>query len=117
MAFVIVILLITILISISKQRPRIGGHYTHAGRQVTKVNDITEHVISLISTGNVKVVVRSKKTGDKLFAGKIEPGDIEKISYSEPIQIFYDKGEYLIIKRQDGKQFPLRQAEGALEID
>ena len=117
MTFTIVVLFITTLSFGLKRQPRTERHSTHVVRQGTKISDITEHVLSLISTGNVKVVVRSKKTGDKLFAGKIEPGNIEKISYSEPIQIFYDKGEYLIIKRQDGEQLPLRQAEGALELD
>ncbi|MDR2737455.1 MAG: helix-turn-helix domain-containing protein, partial [Puniceicoccales bacterium] len=72
--------------------------------------------ISLVAIGDVKVVVREKLSGDKIFSGNLEAGMVKKISYSRPVQIFYDKGESLWIKRQNGEQLYPQPGRGGVEI-
>ncbi|MDR2629161.1 MAG: helix-turn-helix domain-containing protein [Puniceicoccales bacterium] len=73
-------------------------------------------VLSLIPTGNVKVVVRSKVSGEKIFAGNLESGEVKKIVYSSPIQVFYDNGEFLLIKQANGEQLYPQPGRGGIEI-
>jgi transcriptional regulator with XRE-family HTH domain len=85
--------------------------------QVDKVfGEPVQSVISLAAIGNAKVVVREKASGDKIFAGNLEAGMVKKISYSRPIQIFYDKGESLWIKRSNGEQVYVQPGRGGIEV-
>lgn len=76
----------------------------------------TQQTLSLVSTGNVRVIVRTKDSSEKIFSGMLEPGEIKKISYEQPIQIFFDKGEYLLINRPDGEQVYPQPGRGGVEI-
>jgi transcriptional regulator with XRE-family HTH domain len=72
--------------------------------------------LSLIATGKVRVVVREKKTGHRIFTDVLEAGTVKKISHATPIQIFYDGGEFLLIKRANGEQIYPQPGRGGLEI-
>ena len=78
--------------------------------------DVKESTLSLVATNRVKVVVRSKNTGEKIFVGNLTPGEVKKISYSEPIQVFYENGEHLMIKQADGEQIYPQPGRGGIEI-
>ncbi|MDR0742078.1 MAG: helix-turn-helix domain-containing protein [Puniceicoccales bacterium] len=75
-----------------------------------------QSVLSLIPTGNVKVVVRSKASGEKIFAGNLESGEVKKIVYASPVQVFYDNGEFLLIKQANGEQLYPQPGRGGIEI-
>ncbi|MDR1528788.1 MAG: helix-turn-helix domain-containing protein [Puniceicoccales bacterium] len=86
-------------------------------KRADKVLDIAnQSVLSLIPTGNVKVVVRSKASGEKIFAGSLESGEVKKIAHSGPVQVFYDNGEFLLIKQANGEQLYPQPGRGGIEI-
>jgi hypothetical protein len=93
------------------------GYAKIQSRQVDKVlNAINQSVLSLIPTGNVKVVVRSKASGEKIFVGNLASGEVKKIAYSDPVQVFYDNGEFLLIKQANGEQLYPQPGRGGIEI-
>lgn len=77
---------------------------------------VQQQSLSLVSTGNVRVIVRTKDSSEKIFSGMLEPGEIKKIPYEQPIQIFFDKGEHLLINRPDGEQVYPQPGRGGVEI-
>ncbi|MDR2776805.1 MAG: helix-turn-helix domain-containing protein [Puniceicoccales bacterium] len=86
-------------------------------RRADKILDTAnQSVLSLIPTGNVKVVVRSKVSGEKIFAGNLESGEVKKIVYSSPVQVFYDNGEFLLVKQANGEQLYPQPGRGGIEI-
>ncbi|MDR2432300.1 MAG: hypothetical protein LBD34_00925 [Puniceicoccales bacterium] len=54
--------------------------------------------ITLSAIGAVKVVVRNGETLEKVYAGNLEAGTAKTISHYRPIQVFYDRGEHLLIQ-------------------
>ncbi|MDR0693203.1 MAG: helix-turn-helix domain-containing protein [Puniceicoccales bacterium] len=93
------------------------GHAKIPSRRVDKILDTAnQSVLSLIPTGNVKVVVRSKASGEKIFVGNLESGEVKKIVYSSPVQVFYDNGEFLLIKQANGEQLYPQPGRGGIEI-
>jgi hypothetical protein len=94
-----------------------AGHARIQSKRAGKILDTTnQSVLSLIPTGNVKVVVRSKASGEKIFVGNLESGEVKKIAYSDPVQVFYDNGEFLLIKQSDGEQLYPQPGRGGIEI-
>ena len=77
---------------------------------------VQQQAVSLVSTGNVRVIVRTKDSSEKIFSGMLEPGEIKKITYEQPIQIFFDKGEHLLINRPDGEQVYPQPGRGGIEV-
>ncbi|MDR1433211.1 MAG: helix-turn-helix domain-containing protein [Puniceicoccales bacterium] len=77
---------------------------------------VKQSTISLLSTGNVKVVVREKASGEKIFAGNLESGGVRKINYAKPIQVFYDSGEFLLIEQENGERLCPQPGRGGMEI-
>jgi cytoskeletal protein RodZ len=75
-----------------------------------------QSTLSLISTGNVKVVVRNKGSGEKIFSGNLESGNVKKVQYSAPVQVFFDHGEFLLIKQANGEQLYPSPGRGGMEI-
>ncbi|MDR0679920.1 MAG: helix-turn-helix domain-containing protein [Puniceicoccales bacterium] len=72
--------------------------------------------ITLSTTGTVKVVVRSKNTLEKIYAGNLLAGIAKTISYYRPIQVFYDRGECLLIQQDNGEKIYPQPGRGAIEI-
>ena len=97
--------------------PLIHSHHkrTISKTEVTKAL-ATEQEITLASTGNVKVVVRDKITSERIFSGTLGNGEIKKIKYSRPIQVFYDRGEFLLIRQPNNEQLYPQPGRGGLEI-
>ncbi|MDR2432743.1 MAG: helix-turn-helix domain-containing protein [Puniceicoccales bacterium] len=111
-------LLIVILVFVfSKAFSSKTGYARIHSKRVDKILDSTnQSVLSLIPTGNVKVVVRSKASGEKIFVGNLESGEVKKIVYSNPVQVFYDNGEFLLIKQANGEQLYPQPGRGGIEI-
>ena len=80
------------------------------------LSSVHESSFSLVATNKVKVVVRNKNSGDKIFVGNMDPGEVKKITHSEPVQVFYENGEYLMIKQADGEQLYPQPGRGGIEI-
>jgi hypothetical protein len=110
-----IILVLVMLVAGVKRRG--SNHEKLPASQVSKVlNEQPPPEISLESTGNVKVIVREKGSGEKIFSGTLESGAAKKISYSKPIQIFYDGGEFLLIKQGNGEKLYPQPGRGGIEI-
>ena len=105
----LLLLIITIPIIHSHQKRTISK------AEVTKAL-ATEQEITLASTGNVKVVVRDKTSSERIFSGTLGNGEIKKIKYSRPIQVFYDRGEFLLIRQPNNEQLYPQPGRGGLEI-
>jgi hypothetical protein len=77
-----------------------------------------ESDIWLIATGNVNVIVKESDSGadGHIFSGTLEAGTTKKISYGKPIQVFYDGGEFLMIKQADGEKLYLQPGRGAVAL-
>ncbi|MDR1173281.1 MAG: helix-turn-helix domain-containing protein [Puniceicoccales bacterium] len=111
------VIVILAFIAFSKTSFSKTEHAKTQSRRADKVLDAAnQSVLSLIPTGNVKVVVRSKASGEKIFAGNLESGEVKKIFYSVPIQVFYDNGEFLLIKQANGEQLYPQPGRGGIEI-
>ncbi|MDR1413787.1 MAG: helix-turn-helix domain-containing protein [Puniceicoccales bacterium] len=110
----IAVLLIVLILS------RALGHKNIASEtsleEANKALSAPVQSISLIATGHVKVVVREKDSSTKLFTGDLEAGDMRKIPYSKPIQIYYDSGEYLLIRLANGEQLYPQPGRNGMEI-
>jgi predicted transcriptional regulator len=72
--------------------------------------------ITLSATGSVKVVVRNGETLEKVYAGNLSAGTAKTISYYKPIQIFYDRGEYLLVQQDNGEKIYPQPGRGGIEI-
>ncbi|MDR2779351.1 MAG: helix-turn-helix domain-containing protein [Puniceicoccales bacterium] len=111
------VIILLMLIIFSRAFSHKAGYAKIQPKQVDKILDtVNQSVLSLIPTGNVKIVVRSKASGEKIFTGNLESGEVKKITYSGPIQVFYDKGEFLLIKQTNGEQIYPQPGRGGIEI-
>ncbi|MDR2435761.1 MAG: helix-turn-helix domain-containing protein [Puniceicoccales bacterium] len=72
--------------------------------------------ITLSATGAVKVVVRNGETLEKVYTGNLSAGTAKTISYHKPIQVFYDRGEHLLIQQDNGEKIYPQPGRGGIEI-
>ncbi|MDR1401872.1 MAG: helix-turn-helix domain-containing protein [Puniceicoccales bacterium] len=108
---------LVIILILCKIFPRGSVSTEMLGEQVSGVSSVpSQSTVSLIATGHVKVVVREKSSGTKLFSGDLESGSVRKITHAKPIQIFYDSGEFLLIKQANGEQLYPQPGRGGIEI-
>lgn len=82
----------------------------------TEAMTIPTRSITLSATGNVNIVVRNKDTLEKIYAGGLVSGTVKTIAYYKPIQVFYDRGEYLLIQQDNGEKVCPQPGRGGVEI-
>jgi cytoskeletal protein RodZ len=109
-----------ILLILAIAIPRIVRKSHHTKIPTEQVNQIfsapEQKTLSLVANGNVKVVVRDKESGEKIFTGDLVAGAKKEISYGKPLQIFYDKGEFVSIDQRNGERIRLQPGRGGMEI-
>ncbi|MDR1255838.1 MAG: helix-turn-helix domain-containing protein [Puniceicoccales bacterium] len=72
--------------------------------------------ITLMASGPVRVVVRTRETLEKIYAGNLSAGTAKAISYYRPVQIFYDCGEHLLVQQDNGEKIYPQPGRGGIEI-
>jgi cytoskeletal protein RodZ len=113
-AFVILLLL---FVTCRKVFSQDDSHEKFSAKQIDEVLEVIEPPsILLIASGDVKVVVKEKSSERKIFSGHLEAGAVKKIPYASPIQVFYDSGEFLLIKRANGEPLYPQPGRGAVAI-
>ncbi|MDR0418283.1 MAG: helix-turn-helix domain-containing protein [Puniceicoccales bacterium] len=88
-------------------------------KEMTKqedVNELVEKKITMSAKGDIKVMVRSEEDRAKLFSGTIQKGGEQVITYKAPIQIFFDRGEFLVIELANGELLHPDSGRGGIQI-
>jgi cytoskeletal protein RodZ len=86
---------------------------------VTKLENISEFIerkITMRASEDVKVMVRSEEDKAKLFSGTVQKGIEKAITYKAPIQIFFDRGEFLSIELANGELLHPDSGRGGIQI-
>ncbi|MDR1906892.1 MAG: helix-turn-helix domain-containing protein [Puniceicoccales bacterium] len=87
--------------------------------KVTKLENIGEFVekkITMRAREDVKVIVRSEEDKAKLFSGTVQKGSEQVITYKTPIQIFFDRGEFLVVELANGEFLHPDSGRGGVQI-
>ncbi|MDR2720847.1 MAG: helix-turn-helix domain-containing protein [Puniceicoccales bacterium] len=106
-------LLLLIVIFVTRER-----WHSFDPRGITPVaaEMIPSKSITLSATGSVKIVVRDRETLEKVYAGNLLSGTAKTISYYRPVQVFYDRGEHLLIQQDSGEKIYPQPGRGGVEI-
>jgi hypothetical protein len=113
---VIGVALLLLLAVIFIVRERKGNSLDLRGITPVDAEAIPSKSIALSATGLVKIVVRDKGTLEKIYAGNLPAGTAKTISYHRPVQVFYDRGEYLLIQQDNGEKVYPQPGRGGVEI-
>jgi DNA-binding XRE family transcriptional regulator len=87
--------------------------------EMMKPENLSESVekrVTVRAKGDVKVMVRSEGDRAKLFSGTIQKGSEQVITYKTPIQIFFDRGEFLVIELANGEVLHPDSGRGGIQI-
>jgi cytoskeletal protein RodZ len=87
--------------------------------EVTKLENISEFAekkVTIRAKGDVKVMVRSEEDKTKLFSGTVQKAGEQVITYKTPIQIFFDRGEFLVIELANGELLHPDSGRGGIQI-
>lgn len=68
------------------------------------------------SSGEVRIMVRDKNDKTKIFSGTVLKGSEKMIEFSNPVQLFFDKGESFIIEMPNGEIVHPDAGRGGIEI-
>ncbi|MDR1591149.1 MAG: helix-turn-helix domain-containing protein [Puniceicoccales bacterium] len=108
----LVSLLIYLIISIVS-RPNLSPS---KATQQENISAIVEKKITMRASGDVKVMVRSEEDKAKLFSGMVQKGTEQIVTYRAPIQIFFDRGEFLVIELANGEFLHPDSGRGGIQI-
>jgi hypothetical protein len=81
-----------------------------------RTNELVERKITLRASGDVKVMIRSEEDKAKLFSGTVQKSGERAITYKAPIQIFFDRGEFLVIELANGELLHPDSGRGGIQI-
>lgn len=70
---------------------------------------------SITATSDVKIIIRNRDTKEKVFNGTLSTGETKTFEFSAPMQMFYDKGDALVIKCGNDMIYP-QPGRGGLEL-
>ncbi|MDR2812692.1 MAG: helix-turn-helix domain-containing protein [Puniceicoccales bacterium] len=95
------------------------SHPHQPSKKIAELENIAEFVekkIIIRASGDVKVMVRSEEDKAKLFSGTVQKGGEQVITYKVPIQIFFDRGEFLVIELANGEFLHPDSGRGGVRI-
>ncbi|MDR0740400.1 MAG: helix-turn-helix domain-containing protein [Puniceicoccales bacterium] len=84
--------------------------------QSERTNEPVEKKITIRASGDVKVMVRSEEDKTKIFSGMVQKSGERVITYKVPIQIFFDRGEFLVIELANGELLHPDSGRGGIQI-
>jgi hypothetical protein len=84
--------------------------------QLERTNELVEKKITIRASGDVKVMVRSEEDKAKLFSGTVQRSSERAITYRAPIQIFFDRGEFLVVELANGELLHPDSGRGGIQI-
>jgi transcriptional regulator with XRE-family HTH domain len=93
--------------------------YVGDGRRRGKVAPVPEPVekrVVIRSSGEVKVMVRGEEDKSQIFSGTLKKGDEKMISYKKPIQVYFNRGESLVVEMDSGEHLHPDSGRGGLQI-
>jgi transcriptional regulator with XRE-family HTH domain len=109
-AILLVSLLIYLIIGI------VARPHSSPVAQRENVSVPVEKKITMRANGDVKVMVRSEEDKAKLFSGMVQKDAEQVITYKTPIQIFFDRGEFLVIELANGEFLHPDSGRGGIRI-
>jgi hypothetical protein len=111
-AILIVSLLLYLVIGVVSRphSPSVGA------AQLESANEPVEKKITMRTSGDVKVMVRSEEDKAKLFSGTVQKDGERIVTYRTPIQIFFDRGEFLVIELANGELLHPDSGRGGIQI-
>jgi hypothetical protein len=77
---------------------------------------LVQKKIAIRANGDVKVIVRDGEDKSKIFSGILSKGREEMITYKKPIQVYFDRGEALVIEMDNGEYLHPESGRGGLQI-
>ncbi|MDR0590888.1 MAG: helix-turn-helix domain-containing protein [Puniceicoccales bacterium] len=77
---------------------------------------LVQKKIVIRASGDVKVIVRDGEDKSKIFSGTLSKGSEEVIAYKKPIQVYFDRGEALVIEMDSGEYLHPESGRGGLQI-
>ncbi|MDR1366692.1 MAG: helix-turn-helix domain-containing protein [Puniceicoccales bacterium] len=80
------------------------------------ISELVEKKVTMRAKGDVKVMVRSEEDRAKLFSGTVQKGSEQIITYKTPIQIFFDRGDFLVIELANGELLHPDSGRGGIQI-
>jgi hypothetical protein len=92
------------------------SHPHSSGVTQLRTNEPVEKKITIRASGDVKVMVRSEEDKAKLFSGTVQKSGERVITYKAPIQIFFDRGEFLVIELANGELLHPDSGRGGIQI-
>ncbi|MDR3317762.1 MAG: helix-turn-helix domain-containing protein [Puniceicoccales bacterium] len=96
------------------------GMVSHPSPQmVAVVQENVEPVqkkITIRASGDIKVMVRVENNKEKLFSGTLQKGNEKIVTYTTPIQIYFDRGEFLVIELTNGEYLHPDSGRGGIQI-
>jgi transcriptional regulator with XRE-family HTH domain len=84
--------------------------------KLENVSELFEKKITMRASEDVKVMVRSEEDKAKLFSGAVQKGSERVIAHKMPIQIFFDRGEFLTIELANGELIHPDSGRGGIQI-
>jgi cytoskeletal protein RodZ len=95
---------------------RVSGELNLNGIVPVEASVIPSRSITLSATAPIRVVVRQKDTLEKIYSGNLSASTAKTVSYYKPVQVFYDRGEHLLIQQDDGEKIYPQPGRGGVEI-
>jgi hypothetical protein len=83
---------------------------------VEAVPEVVQKRIVMRSNGEVKIIARDEGDKTKVFSGTLLKGEEKIITYMKPIQIYFDRGESLVIEMDNGEHLHPESGRGGLRI-
>ncbi|MDR1303517.1 MAG: helix-turn-helix domain-containing protein [Puniceicoccales bacterium] len=77
---------------------------------------VVQKKIIIRASGDAKVIVRDGDDKSKIFSGTLSKGREEVIAYKKPIQVYFDRGEALVIEMDSGEYLHPESGRGGLQI-
>ncbi|MDR2807166.1 MAG: helix-turn-helix domain-containing protein [Puniceicoccales bacterium] len=111
---VMILLLIGGILLLSHKSTKKGKSASGLSTSFEKIAPQQE--ILLRAKGNIKLIVRDRDSKERLYTGALKDGEEHYVEYEKPIQIFYDKGEFLSIEMADGEILHPEKGRGGVEI-
>ena len=71
---------------------------------------------SITATNDVKLIIRNRDNKEKVFSGTLSAGETRTFNFKTPMQMFYDKGDSLIIKKSNGEMIYPQPGRGGIEL-
>jgi hypothetical protein len=72
--------------------------------------------ITIRASEDIKVIVRVEEDKSNLFSGTLKKGSEKMLDYTTPIQIYFDRGEFLIIELANGEYLHPDSGRGGIQI-